>query len=70
MDELLASVAGLKETQEINKLEMGQSLNQLEKDVAAKQDQNTERMVKKFKRIKAINLNEKETKGSFSSMMS
>ena len=50
MDELLASVAGLKETQETSKLKMGQRLDQLEKDVSAKQDQNTERMVKKLKR--------------------
>ena len=44
MDELLASVARLQET---NKLEMGQRLDQLKKDVLAKQDQTTERMVKK-----------------------
>ena len=44
LEELLASVVGLKETQETSKLEMGQRLDQLEKNVLAKQDQTTERM--------------------------
>ena len=50
LDELLASVAGLKDIQEASTLEMGQRLYQLEKDVLAKQDQTTECMVKRLKR--------------------
>ena len=70
LDELLVSVAELKETQETSKLEMGWRLNQLEKDISAKQDQTTEHMVKKLKKGSSMKLNEKETRGSFSSMMS
>ena len=50
LDELLASVAGLKQTQETNKVEMGHRLNQPEKDVAVRQDKAAQHMVKKLKR--------------------
>ena len=65
LDKLLASVAGLKEAQEQDNAEMGQRIHQLEKDVAAKQDQTAQRMVKKLKMDRGYEFKRKGNKKQF-----
>ena len=50
LDEVLASITAMKQTQTDNQMEMNQKLEQLERDVHAGQDVATERVVKKLKR--------------------
>ena len=59
LDELLTSIAAMKQTQVENQREMSQKLEQLERDVHAGQDVAAERVVKKLKRDRGYEFKKK-----------
>ena len=65
LDQLLVSVDELKQTQESNKVEMVQRLDQLEQDVATNQDMSTQHIVKKIRRDHGYEFKRKGNKKQF-----